>query len=357
MTSRLQNPALVRLPVAGRRWPSTARFLRTLLLLAVLLLPAVASAARAESGGADRFGVATVLPPPAADDGASLSLPAALAIPQAPAVTAPARLPPPGFSVVDLKFGLYAMGGQAFDVDFTVTRTGAGLHMTQAMRSTGAANLMMRMRMAASMQARIGSDGLLQPLRYLNQSDGTFSRRSVLMEWDAQGMPRAVVSPPTEEDDRDPVPEAMIRGTLDPTTAALTRLMRASAEPPCEGSEKVFDGRRRYDLQFTPVQMESIPPSSRSAYAGLAFRCQMRTLPIAGYNRKYLEGTKRFEQEPTDIWLVHQPAAGIWLPVRLRSSWTFGDVTGHIAAASVDGAVALGPVEGVTWPRPVAAAQ
>lgn len=270
---------------------------------------------------------------------------------------APTPVEASAFTTLDLKFGLYALGGQAFDVDFSLVRNGRGLEMVQGMRSTGATNLVLRLRMTGRMQAEIDAPGALRPLVYVNNSDGSFSKRSVQMRWDDRGLPLAVVDPPADADDRDPVPEALIRGTLDPTTAALTRLMRPGAEPPCDGTERIFDGRRRYDLHFSPVQWENVFPTSRSAFAGAAFRCQMKVQPIAGYARKYLAESRKMEQDVTDVWLSYQPKRDIWLPVRMRSSWTFGDVIGHISAAAADGEDLVPPLTGLDWPRARSAAR
>ncbi len=272
----------------------------------------------------------------------------------------------------DIKFGVYAMGGQVFDLDLTLRPatnmaanlgTNAGtkpgdatrqLSVASNMRSTGAANMLLRFRMQADLDVQLAQGGL-RPLRYASESDGSFNRRSINMVWGPDGLPRAELMPPNEQDDRDPVPLDLTRNTLDPTTAILARSLVAG-ETPCQGSDPIFDGRRRYNLHYTPVRWESLPAYRRSAYAGDAYKCTVKFQPIAGYARKYMENTRKLEDEVTEVWLARLPAGGngetIWLPVRMRSQWMLGEVDGFISAAALDGRTLLRPIEGLAWNPP-----
>lgn len=283
----------------------------------------------------------------------------ALMLPPLAAPAHAADLPVP--KQADIKFGVYAMGGQVFDVDLSLRRQQkAGdaprqVSVASAMRSTGAANVFLRFQMQSDMDLRLERDSL-RPLRYASESDGTFNRRSITMTWGPDGLPRTELVPPNEDDDRDPVPAELTRGTLDPTTAILARSLTAGDVPPCQGSDPIFDGRRRYNLHYTPVRWEGLPAYRRSAYSGDAFKCTVRVEPIAGYAKKYMENTRKLETEQTELWLARLPGqeAGdaIWLPVRLRSQWMLGEVDGFISAAALDGRTLLRPIEGLAWNPP-----
>ncbi len=244
----------------------------------------------------------------------------------------------------DLGFGIYALGAKAFDVEMKVARGSDGLNVASAVRSTGAANLLLRFRMQSDLSVRQADDGLLSPLRYASQSDGSFSKRTIMILWGADGLPTSVVEPPAAADDRDPVLPEQTRGTFDPTTAVLARALRRDTAAPCEGSDRIFDGRRRYNLHYEAAGMERLEAHNRSAYAGLALKCRLRFEPIAGYSRKYMDQTRKLEDEVTEMWLARLPGQPVWLPVRLRSAWMLGEVNGHITAASINGRQTLIPV-------------
>lgn len=253
----------------------------------------------------------------------------------------------------DLRFGIYALGAKAFDVDMKVARGSDGLSVASAVRSTGAANLLLRFRMQSDLAVRQAADGHLSPLRYASQSDGSFSKRTIMILWGADGLPTSVVEPPAEVDDREPVLPEQTRDTFDPTTAVLARALRRDTAAPCEGSDRIFDGRRRYNLHYQAAGMERLEAHNRSAYAGLALKCRLRFEPIAGYSRKYMDQTRKLEDEVTEMWLARLPGQPIWLPVRLRSAWMLGEVGGYVTATSINGRQVLKPVaDDVPPPEP-----
>lgn len=253
----------------------------------------------------------------------------------------------------DLRFGIYALGAKAFDVDMKVARGSDGLSVASAVRSTGAANLLLRFRMQSDLAVRQAADGHLSPLRYASQSDGSFSKRTIMILWGADGLPTSVVEPPAEVDDREPVLPEQTRDTFDPTTAVLARALRRDTAAPCEGSDRIFDGRRRYNLHYQAAGMERLEAHNRSAYAGLALKCRLRFEPIAGYSRKYMDQTRKLEDEVTEMWLARLPGQPIWLPVRLRSAWMLGEVGGYVTATTINGRQVLKPVaDDVPPPEP-----
>lgn len=257
-----------------------------------------------------------------------------------------------GLRSAQLGFGVYALGGRAFDVELDARRDSEGMKVVSGVRSTGTANLLLRFRMESDLRLRLDPGGRLSPLRYASQSDGSFSRRSIVMVWGADGLPSTIVDPPPENDDRDPVLPEQIRNTFDPTTALLARALARDSAAPCTGSDRIFDGRRRYNLHYESLGMDSLPPSERSAYAGPALKCQLRFEPIAGYTRKHMENTRKLENEVTEMWLARLPGQPVWLPVRLRTAWMLGEVSGHITAARINDRMALNPLIEAPPPAP-----
>lgn len=250
----------------------------------------------------------------------------------------------------ELSFGIFALGAKGLDVVLDVRREDGTLHVETAMRTTGALNLLMRFESKARVAALVRDDGL-QPLRYLVESDGRWSKRSLRMTWGPDGLPEAVITPEPEDDaDREPVPDALKRNTLDPTTAVAARALKGSAEPPCTGSDAVFDGRRRYNLHYRPVGPEELKAHNRSAYAGPAFRCMVSVEPVAGYTRTWLAENRDADERPTHLWLAQPPGGDLWLPVQIESSFALGSTTGYIAGARLNGRQWLKPL-GVIRPE------
>lgn len=246
------------------------------------------------------------------------------------------------FVSAEVHFNLFMLGTKGFDIHMAAKRQDERLTIATAMQSAGPLNFLLRFKMQGEVAARIDGNRL-QPLRYATASDGTFNQRRILMVWDEDGLPRTEVIPANEADDRDPVPLELTRATLDPTTATIARALRPGAEPPCRGSDPIFDGRRRYNLHFESVGIETLKPDSHSVYAGEAYKCTVRFERIAGYARKYEAESRKLEEQATHVWLTRARGVDVWLPVKLVSEWRLGEAVGHIASASLNGAVYLKP--------------
>ncbi|WP_341702280.1 DUF3108 domain-containing protein, partial [Ferrovibrio sp.] len=215
-----------------------------------------------------------------------------------------------------------------------------------AMRTFGPLDFMISFELTGYAAAEL-RDGRVIPVRYGSDSDGSWSKRSTRITWDADGMPSAVIQPPLDEDDREPVPDALKRNTLDPTTAIVARVLQGGATPPCTGSDAIFDGRRRYNLHYSPVGPAQVAPRDRTAYAGPAYECSIRFEPVAGYSRKDGTADTRPPERPTRIWLVRPPGIDAWLPVQIDTAFRLGSAEGWIAGARLNGRTwleALAPI-------------
>lgn len=300
--------------------------LRIGLLLASLPAAAVGSAVRAET--------------PATDAGRAVALANQTATPD----EAPRR---PLYGA-KLEFGFYALGAKAFDLKLGLRHDDEAVSVDTEMQTFGLVNFLMSFEMKGHAAARL-QDGRMTPVRYSTDSDGNWSKRSTRITWDADGLPSAVVQPPISEDNRDPVPDALKRDTLDPVTAIVARALRGGDAPPCTGMDAIFDGRRRYNLHYAPVGPAALQPEDRSAYAGPAFECTVRLEPVAGYRHDDDADTRAIEKQLTHLWMVRPPGIDVWVPVRIDSGLSLGSVTGWISSGSLNGRTWLAPLPPIRY--------
>jgi hypothetical protein len=244
----------------------------------------------------------------------------------------------------ELGFNLYALGSKGMEMKLTMRRDAEDLQVELGVRTAGMVDWAMRLVMTGQSAARIGADGRVMPVRYRTDSDGAWSKRAIRMDWGADGLPVAEVFPPNDEDDRDEVPDQLKHGTLDPTMALVSRVLRGGATPPCSGSDAIYDGRRRYNLHFTPVGPEMLEAHNRSAYSGMAFKCMVKLEPVAGYSRKYMAEWSEKDERPTVIWLAQPPGFDAWLPVQMEGSSRLATATTWIGSATLNGTDWVKPV-------------
>ena len=169
-------------------------------------------------------------------------------------------------------------------------------------------------------------DGGLTPITHRATGEDRGHERSVALDYSADGAVRAVIAPPAAEDYREPVPEAEQQSTIDPLTATLTAVQSG-----CNGTLKVFDGRRRYDLALAD-QGETDLPASTPAYTGRAQHCQARVTPYTGFWRV----TEQHDERPTllDVWIATPVPDVMPVPVYMQLSSARGTLGFRLASAT-----------------------
>lgn len=183
----------------------------------------------------------------------------------------------------------------------------------------------------------VGPDGVA-PIRHTQSGVLRGSPRTVTLDYGPDGRVRTQVSPPPEEEDRDPVPDDLTRQTRDPLSGVLDMLLAGLHGQGCQRTVPVYDGRRRYDMIFTDRGMTMVGASRHSVFAGAARQCRVSHKPIAGYERTprqafWQRGGNREERPLVDLWIAPVEGAGPPLPVRLEADSGFGGVVIHLTAA------------------------
>jgi hypothetical protein len=183
--------------------------------------------------------------------------------------------------------------------------------------------------------------GLARPAGFVSEGIFRGQARRIALEWQA-GDPRILELVPPETDERDPVPEAERRGTMDVLSlfAALGRQVAQVGH--CDATAPLFDGRRRSDMTTTGRQMDRIAPW-RGAWHGDALRCDYEGRQVAGFRRDQDREQAMRPQRGT-AWIAAPYPGAPSVPVRMDipTRW-FGTVTAVLLRAEpVERRVQLG---------------
>ena len=105
-----------------------------------------------------------------------------------------------------------------------------------------------------------------------------------------------------------------------------------SASKPCGETVRVFDGRRRYNIEFSWLRDE--PVKLEGLYSGNAHVCQLHYNQIAGFKPKILKEGRALP--PAFGWFAEFPNAAMpnghyLLPLKLWTSTGLGTVTATLA--------------------------
>jgi hypothetical protein len=193
------------------------------------------------------------------------------------------------------------------------TESGDGRYRTTTTAQTvGIAGMIFPWHASATTEGRVGACGF-QPIAHRSSGKYRGQRRSVVIDYDAAGAVVAAIEPLAADDYRDAVPVTLQQDTVDPLTATLIALASH-----CHGTVRVFDGRRRYDMELADRGEGEVPASRGAVYAGPARRCRSDIRPIAGFWRT----GPRHDERPShlDAWVASPRAELPPIPVYLELS-------------------------------------
>jgi hypothetical protein len=134
----------------------------------------------------------------------------------------------------------------------------------------------------------------------------------------------------THEPPRDTKPDAVpiqaahLKGVLDPMSAALALTKGANGNP-CQKRLPVFDGKERFDLQFSGRGTTPIKEKAPSGQPVTGYVCKVKYVPIAGHRPD--EETKAMARtDGIEVVLRPIPSAGVHVPYVVTVPTIIGNV-------------------------------
>jgi Protein of unknown function (DUF3108) len=134
------------------------------------------------------------------------------------------------------------------------------------------------------------------------------------------------VDPPADNDpNRVPITEASQRGVLDPMTAALVRVP-GNGDPlvpeACQRTQEIFDGRLRYDMQFSFKRMDRV--KATKGYSGPVVVCSTYFIPVAGFIPSRASIRYLAKQRDMEVWLAPIAGTRVLVPYRAQGPTPIG---------------------------------
>jgi hypothetical protein len=234
-------------------------------------------------------------------------------------------------SALELEYKAYFGGMHALSFQAWVGLGAEGYRAQVRLRSDGLLAKLVEFSLDAE-TAGLASAGGLQPQRFNVTSQWRESdERLVEISYAENGTAALRVEPPAEEDDRDEVPEALRRDTLDPISAVLQLVRQLARSGRCEDEVAVFDGRRRYDVITHDLGETVLEANDVSPYGGPAISCGVSFRTIAGFWRS-AQG-QQSDEAVVEVFLAPMTASTPPVPVRIHAKNAFGALRIHLVAA------------------------
>ena len=232
----------------------------------------------------------------------------------------------PAIAPLRLDYTIYAGGLRALALNLRVMTEPPDYRLQAQVRTTGFLSRIVSFVLEAQTAGRAG-DKRLVPGRYATANRWRERDiRRVTMRYGRAPVPAVTAVPPSREDDRGRVPESERRNTVDPLTGIFNLLLADRAA--CDGTARIFDGRRRYDISARPDGSGRIAPSGYSVYSGRARICRLSVTTIGGFWDSVNE-RKRYP-DAVRVWLAEAAEDAPPVPVRFQMDTGYAAVVGHL---------------------------
>ena len=180
--------------------------------------------------------------------------------------------------------------------------------------------------------------GYLRPEKYDSNTVNEKKSQKVGLSYSSAGI--QLSSDPPYNTNRFPVTEQQKQDTLDPLSGLVFSLsgISHSANKPCGETVRVFDGRRRYDIEVTFQANDKV--KTDGGYSGPAVRCKIVYKQIAGFKPNLNKGrplpviTAWFAAMESDSG---GPVKRFMVPVKIMSETPYGVALAHARKITVDG--------------------
>jgi hypothetical protein len=190
------------------------------------------------------------------------------------------------------EFDLLIRGIKAASVSFSGGQDGAAYLVTGAVRTTGVAALLKRLRYEGAASGTIAA-GRFFPDHYRESAD-TGRRQSDAMVDYLRGVPQVTAYSPKADPQPGDVDPATMGDTVDPLTALYATLRAVDQSQTCNLSLDLFDGKRASQLRV-----------GAPAILGDGVTCDGAYIRVAGFTPKEMANQQRFP-----FTLIYAPTDG-----------------------------------------------
>ncbi len=131
--------------------------------------------------------------------------------------------------------------------------------------------------------------------------------------------------------------------TTDALTATILVMENITNGGNCQGSNDVFDGKRRFKMTFNHVRNVMLEKTRYNAYSGPAAECFVNVEPKGGKWYSKPRGWLSIQEQgrergmmPT-VWMAQLAPYAVVVPVRVRVKTAYGTLFMHLTRYEIDG--------------------
>lgn len=240
-------------------------------------------------------------------------------------------------STIQLVWQVYLGGFNLGNIGLKSSFSGNGYSAVSKLKTAGVVNSFYEAIIDASSTGTVAGNALL-PKQYNSNTNNEKQNQKVDLTYTPAGI--QLSAEPAYNVNRFPVTDEQKKGTLDPLSGivfALSGVSKSSSKP-CGDTVRVFDGRRRYDIELKFDGNDKV--KSDAGYSGPAVKCTVTYKQIAGFKPNLNKG--RALPVITAWFATIDSASGgpikkFLVPVKIMTETPYGVALGHARKITVDG--------------------
>jgi hypothetical protein len=233
----------------------------------------------------------------------------------------------------ELAYKVYYGGLSAIDIDARVSIADGEYELSTNGKSIGFLDFLFPFKSQVTGRGGLRESGAARNFSTVSTFRGRLRKIEGISIVNA--VPKWTVAPPIPLDERDPVPEALRIGTLDPVAALVGAATLETASDVCSGTSRIFNGKVRTDVRLEYLGTETLPPNRFSIFSGKADKCEARYETLAGGYKKSWFGS---DGPPPVIqfWISRIGDSSFWVPVRVETSTELATVLVHLTTMTTE---------------------
>ena len=225
--------------------------------------------------------------------------------------------------VVKMEFeGFGPAGLHVLTTHTTIAEGSAAYEIEGDFSTTGLASLVASVANRSVTQGRdVG--GQPRPVSFDSATDRNGAVQHLRVEYKPDGTPNGSATPAPKEPVT-PVAYTQLAGTVDNLTAYLLLEKQVARGGGCALRVPVFDGRHRYDLQFSDGGRHVLSPADGQNFSGQTQVCRMTRTELGGF---YVDKSHEEGARAGTIWYAPLlPQGSLAVPVRMEMETEIGKV-------------------------------
>jgi Protein of unknown function (DUF3108) len=240
-------------------------------------------------------------------------------------------------SSVQLVWQVYLGGFNLGNIGIKSSFNGNGYSAVSRLKTAGVVNSFYEAIIDATSVGTVAGTAL-QPVKYDSNTNNEKQNQKVGLSYTSSGI--QLFSDPQYDVKRFPVSDEQKRGTLDPLSGIVFSLSGVSVTPekPCGETVRVFDGRRRYDIELKFAGHDKV--KTDGGYSGPAVKCTVTYKQLAGFKPNINKGKAL---PVITAWFASMetasggPVKKFVIPVKIMTDTPYGVALAHARKITIDG--------------------